>query len=311
MRPNDANPLDRMICYRYGSDMVGIRRQRQHILDLSAVLLGLMLAGAILSGCADPIAESSVQWATLAPGLDFGTFDATKRSPVGDSRITVLRIDPKLWEFVLLGKSWTGETENQTAEQWCKKYGLTAAINAGMFATNEATHVGHLQTRGYTNSATVSKYMSVAAFHPRRDTLPEYRLFDLDEPGVTVDTIRDDFASVVQNLRLIKKTGENRWRQQDKIWSEAALGEDNAGRALFIFSRSPFSMHDLNQQLLSMGIGLIAAQHLEGGPEAQLYARVGQRTLEMVGSYETEFREDDGNTNAWPVPNIIGIRPRQ
>ncbi|HEY6946849.1 MAG TPA: hypothetical protein VI431_17050, partial [Candidatus Acidoferrum sp.] len=58
------------------------------------------------------------------------------------------------------------------------------------------------------------------------------------------------------------------------------------------------------------GIGLVAAQHLEGGPEAQLYVHVGATELEMVGSYETAFTENDANSAAWPVPNILGVRPR-
>jgi len=69
-------------------------------------------------------------------------------------------------------------------------------------------------------------------------------------------------------------------------------------------------MHDINQELLSAGIGLVAAQHLEGGPEAQLYLNVGDVELEIYGSYETSFREDNGNTTAWPIPNVLGARRR-
>lgn len=88
------------------------------------------------------------------------------------------------------------------------------------------------------------------------------------------------------------------------------MGEDTQGRILFIFSRSPFTMHDLNRELLSMGIGVVAAQHLEGGPEAQLYLHVGDEELETFGSYETSFRENDDNAAPWPVPNVLGIRRR-
>ena len=56
------------------------------------------------------------------------------------------------------------------------------------------------------------------------------------------------------------------------------------------------------------GIGLVALQHLEGGPEAQLYLNVGDTELEMVGSYETSFRENDGNARAWRIPNVLGVK---
>lgn len=110
---------------------------------------------------------------------------------------------------------------------------------------------------------------------------------------------------------MIKRPETNQWNQQDKKWSEAAIGEDIAGRILFIFSRSPFSMHDLNHELLTSGIGIVTAQHLEGGPEAQFYLHFGNKEFDLFGSYETSFKEDDGNPTPWPIPNVIGIRPKE
>jgi hypothetical protein len=223
----------------------------------------------------------------------------------------VLRIDPNLWDLQFVGLSQTGESVGRTARQWCERFELTAAINAGMFGTDFKTHLGYLRGRGHLNNGHVNGYQSVAAFDPLEGKqLPRYRIFDLDAAGVTMAAILRDYASAVQNLRLVKRPGSNRWSQQEKRWSEAALGEDTQGRILFIFSRSPFTMHDLNRELLSMGIGVVAAQHLEGGPEAQLYLHVGDEELETFGSYETSFRENDDNAAPWPVPNVLGIRRR-
>jgi len=254
---------------------------------------------------------ASGAWDPLAPGMDIGTFVVKPSNLAGNSPLTILRIDPKRWDLEVVGTSWTSGSAGRTAKQWCESHNLTAAINAGMFATDYRTHVGYLRSKGHVNSHHVNKYQSAAAFHPRAGKgLPDFRIFDLDVPGVTMEAILDDYSSVVQNLRLIKRVGENRWSQKDKKWSEAALGEDRAGRMLFIFSRAPLSMHDFNQGLLSLGIGLVAAQHLEGGPEAQLYLRVGDVEHEMYGSYETSFLENDGNAIPWPVPNVIGVRPK-
>lgn len=243
--------------------------------------------------------------------MDFGTFGAKKPNQADTSRIIILRIDPKFWEAVLIGRSWNDASENKTAREWCESHRLTAAINAGMFAADYTAHVGYLASKGHVNSSHVNKYMSVAAFDPKKGKgFPQFRIFDLDDPNVTMDNILRDFSSVVQNLRLIKRPGENRWRQQDKMWSEAALGEDSAGRILFIFSRCPFTMHDFNLELLSLGIGLVAAQHLEGGSEAQLYLRIGNVRHEMFGSCETSFQENDNDTAPWRIPNVLGVRPR-
>jgi hypothetical protein len=258
---------------------------------------------------ANPAGNNAGLWRSLAPGMDLGVFTAAKPSRIGDSKITVLRIDPQRWDLVLAGRSLSGESAGRTAKQWSRQKKLTAAINAGMFATDHKTHVGYLRYREHVNSSHVNAYQSVAAFDPRREGLPRFRIFDLDAPGVTMKAILADYASAVQNLRLIQQPGRNRWGQQAKAWSEAALGEDDQGRILFIFCRSPFTMHDLNRELLALGIGLVSAQHLEGGPEAQLYVHAGDVELELFGSYETLFREDDGNGAPWPIPNVLAVRP--
>jgi hypothetical protein len=196
-----------------------------------------------------------------------------------------------------------------TAEQWCERRGLVAAINAGMFATDYRTHVGYLRSGGHVNSSVMNQYKSVAAFDPVDAGAQAFRIYDLDDEGISLDAINESYDSVVQNLRLIKRPGSNRWEEQDKRWSEAALGEDEQGRALLIFCRSPYSMHDLNRALLNLPLGLVAAQHLEGGPEAQLFVRAGEIEVNLVGSYESGFNEHNGNRTAWPIPNVIGIAP--
>ena len=253
-------------------------------------------------------AERGSGWKTVAPGMELRFLVAQKE---GVQRIAVLRIDPALWDLEVVGTSRTGESTGHTARDWAQLHNLTAAINAGMFGTDQKTHLGYLRYREHVNNGHQNNYQSVAAFNPRSSAgASRFRIFDLDAPGVTFQAILGDYASVVQNLRLVKRPCRNQWGQQERKWSEAALGEDRDGRILFIFSRAAFSMHDLNQELLASDVGLVAAQHLEGGPEAQLYLRAGETQLEMFGSYETSFREDDGNAVAWEVPNILGVRPR-
>lgn len=256
-------------------------------------------------------AQPSSEWRTVASGMEIRVIQSREQKLVGDSKITVLRIDPSRWELELMGVFQTGESFGHTAREWSRKQKYVAAINAGMFQTDGKTHLGYLRSRDQVHNGRLNSYQSVMAFDPHEpQKAPAFRIFDLDSPGVNLQAILSDYASAVQNLRLVKRPGLNQWPQQNREWSEAAVGEDSDGRVLFIYSRSPFSMHDLNQELLGSGIGLVAAQHMEGGPEAQLYVHVGDTELEMFGSYETSFKENDENSAAWPVPNVIGVRPR-
>ena len=121
--------------------------------------------------------------------------------------------------------------------------------------------------------------------------------------------IINDYESVIQNLRLIKRPGENRWPQKKKVWSELALGEDKDGNILIIFSHSPYSMHDFNNILINLPIDIQCAQHLEGGPEASLYLKSEHIELKYMGSYESFFF-DNSNLQFWKIPNIIGVKKK-
>ena len=250
-------------------------------------------------------------WRELAPGLEMTEFVPGKKSDVGDSRIVVVRADPTRWEVDVVGRIRSGGAAGKTAREWAAETGLVVATNAGMFATDYFTHLGYVEVRGEILARKVNGYQSVAAFDPRSPgSSPAFKIFDLDAGGTTVESIRGEYATLLQNLRLVRRPGENRWSEQGKRWSEAALGEDREGRILLVFSRSPFSMRDLNRELVA-AVGLVAAQHLEGGPEAQLWVKVGDVELERFGSFETGFREDDGVSLPWPIPNVLGLRSRR
>lgn len=277
--------------------------QRCPIRHAGATLVAALILMPQLSPAGSP-------WRPLAAGMDLGQFPADASGKTADSQITILRMDPKLWDLDVLGAHQSAESGGLTAREWSRKHKLVAAINAGMFARDHRTHVGYLQVRDQVNNRQANDYQSVAAFHPRRPDLPPFRLFDLDAPGASLEGILRDYSSAVQNLRLIKRPRDNRWSEQAKKWSEAALGEDSDGRILFIFCRAALSMRALNQRLLSLDVGLACAQHLEGGPPAQLFLHAGSTDLELLGSYETSVREDDDNVKSWRLPFVLGVRQR-
>ncbi|MBD3169923.1 MAG: hypothetical protein GF307_10605 [candidate division Zixibacteria bacterium] len=254
-----------------------------------------------------PALAQESQWENISSGLEYRYFKAEVRSFAGDSLIHVLRIDPQQWELKLYSISEEDEQNRFTLADWSKKFDLTAVINAGMYYTDFRTHSGFMKSGEHINNPGIVKdYYSAAAFGPYDDTFPLFKIFDLDE--TELDEIIDNYDYVIQNLRLIKRPGENRWTQQNKRWSEAALGEDSRGNALFIITGSPYSMYDFNEILLSLPLDIVAAQHLEGGEQAQMYIKHGGYELNINGSYETLFTGPDGNPFTAPIPNIIGIK---
>jgi len=172
-----------------------------------------------------------------------------------------------------------------------------------MYQGDHLTHVGYLRHGRHLNSKRwVAQYSSLLAVGPDRASI-------LDRGGS-----RPESPTLVQNLRLIRsrdgKTGEGTWSPQPKRWSEAALAMDREGNLLFIFTRVPFSMWELNRLLLGLPLGIVRAMHLEGGPEASLSVHAGGVHLDLCGSFETGFFPSDLNTDHYALPNVLGVRRR-
>lgn len=266
------------------------------------VPLALVLAGAALA--ATP-ARAAGEWRLLEPGLELAELPLPAASDLGDSRLSVLRIDPARFDLVLLNASAPGQDQPLTARAWCEQAGLAAAINASMYQTDFKTSVGLMRTAEHVNNAHLGKDRAVLAFDRADDGVPPADIIDLTCQDFAA--LRARYRTLVQSIRMVSCTGENRWQQQPRKWSTAAIGIDKHGRVLFMHCRSPYTTHDLIEGMLALPLDLAKAMYVEGGPEAQLYLRSGDFELERVGSFETGFMETNANTAAWPVPNVVGI----
>lgn len=245
-------------------------------------------------------------WKQLDSGLEFASFKAQTQTAYGDSVINILRIDPGKWDFVLLTASELTQGKSYSARDWCRNYNLTAVINAGMYDVDYIKHIGFLKSgKHLNNSRNHKQYKSIAAFNPVSPKSPPFRIFD--EENTPLEQISAQYNSVIENLRLLKSPAVNRWEKQDKRWPEAALGEDNDGKALFIFSRSPYSMYEFNEILLSLPLNIKTAQHLEGGVEAQLYIENGGFKTYLTGGVNPGMLY---NSPGYPIPNVIGIKKK-
>lgn len=248
-------------------------------------------------------------WKTLEPGLDLGVFSGTLPTPVGDGRIRVLRVDPAHHSLVLRMASAQPQAQAATAKDQAERDGLVAAINASMFQMDHRTSVGLMESHGIVNNPRLGKDNMVLAFDPVDPTDPPVRL--IDRTCEDFEALRPRYTTLIQSLRMVSCRGGNTWSDSARIWSHAAVGLDRQGRPLFIHARSPWSTHDFIEQLQRLPIDLDRLQYAEGGPEATLTVHAGGFEASYVGSYETGFWEDDSNTQAWPLPNVIGVVPNQ
>jgi len=260
---------------------------------MTAVLLGAMPATA------------EVTWRSLEPGLDLAAIKAPVKSSHGDSTITVVRIDPRRFRFKLISAKEL-KTGNRPASGWAKRFGLLAAVNAGMFLQDHKTSVGFMRNGAHVNNPRMAREMNlVLAFNPRAAGLPPVRIIDLklDDFG----SLKGKYGTLIQSLRMIDGRGRNRWGVAQKKWSVVTIATTRAGKVLFVHARSPYRMRVFGDMILKLPLDVRAMIYLEGGPEATLYLNAGGVAFEKVGSYETGFRPDDTNKEAWALPNVVGV----
>lgn len=262
-----------------------------------------------LSGFFSGITSAQPGWIKIDDGLHYNEFTSPLKSDAGNSKIFVLRINPEFFDFFLFSASEHPEGQVLSVREWVEKYGLIAAINAGMFQKDLKSNVGYMKNFGHFNNPKIHKnYHSVFAFHPRKTELNSAGIFDIDVNNIK--EIIEGYDTVIQNLRLIKRPGLNQWSRQEKRWSEAALGQDHDGNILFIFSESPYSMHDLVEILLKLPVKIACAQHLDGGSAAAFYMRYNKTEIFKAGRYKTNSLINSPEAGLLPVPNIIGIKKK-
>jgi hypothetical protein len=260
-----------------------------------------VLAAALVSAAPSP----TVEWRKVAEGVEYASIALDPRPSLGDGVLHAVRIDPTRARVRALAASREGG-KARTARRWREEFHLAAVINAGMYQKDYSTHTGFFRVGAHVNSpAWVKDYQSILLIGPGQPGLPAAGLEDAG-PGASAGAYQG-WETVIQNLRLIRGPGASVWKENGRRWSEAAVAVDGQGRLLFLHCRSPFSMHELNAVLLSLPLGIVRAMHVEGGPEASLSVKGGGVALDLAGSYETGFNENEDNRDQWPLPNVLGV----
>jgi hypothetical protein len=267
-------------------------------LSISSLCLGLLFISSDGTSQSDP-------WRKVDEGLFLAHLDPPYEPPIKDSKITIVKINPTYYSFRLLCASELGKVR-LTTKEWCKRYHLISAINAGMYQKDGLSNVGYMKNFYHLNNSRLnSAYKAVLAFNRVDDDVPEIQIIDLKCQDL--EKLKPKYQTLIQNIRMISCNQENVWSKQNKRWSLAVLGMDKGGNVLFIFSEAPYSGYDFNTILLSLPISIFNAMYLEGGREASLYFSAKGFELDEAGISETGFNESPIRPGGNPIPNVIGI----
>ena len=276
----------------------------------SLLLLGILLSlSSILK--AQERQDSLPQWHTLQVGLYYREPDAPEKSILNDSKIFILKVDPRVCNFRMLSSSEHGK-QNRTADVWAKEFGVSVVVNAGMFnMSNARTNKGYLKNYAHTNNSKLNGYYNVMmAMNPKQKSDPEMMLYDLT--CTKWESIRSNYHTFCQGMRMIDcNGGKMAWDKRPGQACSMVIGAtDITGNIYFIFTRSPYTHQKMIDFVIQLIPDIRTTVYLEGGPEASLYIQTSDTIISKIGSYVSKTYANDNNDHFWKIPNVIGIQSR-
>lgn len=239
-------------------------------------------------------------WITLEDGLEFGEFKLSDE----DSKITILRIDPEKFDFMLGASSLDGNGP-RTLEQWAKEYDLVAAINASMYLPDNRTSTGYMRSGEHVNQNRVmERFGAFFVAGPRKDGIPRAMILDKDQPDWKKRL--EDYDIVIQNYRMTNDARRILWSPGGPLYSISALAQDGDGRIMFLHSRVPVEAYGFVQHLLHLPLNIRTIMYVEGGAQAGLIVNSSPIQRQLAAPHAPSFLVT-GILKA-QLPNIIGLK---
>lgn len=248
------------------------------------------------------------QWVELTKGMEYREIDAPKKSFIGDSKISILRMDPQHFHFDLYTATQF-DSVPRDLHTWADTFDLLVAFNAGMYNLARP-----LQSRAYlksgahlNNGKILENFNLMLALGPKPNS-QRSNIEVLDLTCANWEQEQHNFSGFAQGLRMIDCNGTPmNWQKKVQSCSMLVAAEDEKGWFYLIFTRSPYTHNQMIGFMTQMPYGLHDAIYLEGGPETSLLIDVNGHCIEKVGSWVSTTWERNDNNHFWRLPNIVGV----
>jgi hypothetical protein len=254
-------------------------------------------------------APDYTNWTTLTTGMEYREIDAPVKSFIGDSKLSILRMDPSLFRFDLFAATQY-DSVAKDLYSWADTFDLLVAFNAGMYNLSRP-----LQSRAYlqsgnhiNNGKLLENFNLMLALGPKPNT-NRSNIEVLDLTCSNWEQEKNNFTGFAQGLRMIDcNASPMNWQKKVQSCSMLVAAEDEKGWFYLIFTRSPYTHNQMIGFLKQMPGGIHDAIYLEGGPETSLLIDVNGHCIEKVGSWVSTTWERNDNDHFWRLPNIVGVR---
>jgi hypothetical protein len=250
-------------------------------------------------------------WQEPVSGIEHAEVTALVPSILGDSKLTLVRLDPQKLEFELLCATEHRKTP-RTAPEWAEEFKLDLVFNAGMYNLSQPLKSkGFLRNGRHVNQKEVHpEYGGVFAFQPLDSLAARANLLDLS--CTSLDSVKLRYRCLAQGMRMLDCNGNPiSWDRKKQSCSMMLLARCGDGKLVLVFSRSPYTHSQMIGFLKRFPLDLREALYLEGGPETSLYLKLPGLTMEKYGSYVSDTYETDKNDHFWKLPNVVGVRVKR
>jgi hypothetical protein len=249
-------------------------------------------------------------WVTLTKGLQYREINAPIKSEIGDSKISLVRLDRDLFEFDVFSAT-NYDSIPKSVDRWAKKHKLNIVFNSGMYSQeNTLLSRAFLKAGKHVNNPSIIEdFNLMMAMSP--NAIHRENIEVLDLTCENFDQIKNEFNSYAQGLRMIDCNGKPMfWKKKIQSCSMIIAAEGTDNKFYIIFCRSPYTHNQMIEFMLKMPYGIRNAIYLEGGPETSLFINVNGHRIQKVGSWVSDTWESDENNHFWSLPNVVGVKNR-
>lgn len=277
-------------------------------------LFFLLITISLLSSCGGGKASAQdtvvdyTNWTSLTKGMEYREMTAPLKSSIGDSKISILRMDRGLFDFNIFSAT-KFDSIPRDLHNWADTFDLNVVFNAGMYNLSKPLKSrAYLKTGGHINNGTViENFNLMLAMSPTVKKRDNVEILDLTCENF--NEMNHEFNSYAQGLRMIDCNGGPMfWKKKIQSCSMLIAAEGEDGKFYLIFCRSPYTHNQMIQFMVDMPYGLRNAIYLEGGPETSLLIDVNGHCIEKVGSWVSTTWERDDNNHFWRLPNVVGVK---
>jgi len=274
--------------------------------------LSLLFLLILMDGKAQTTWGGEIPWKNLMDGLQLAEMETTEKSVVGDSKISILKVDAQKFDFKFLTASEHGH-KPRTAPEWAQEFDQNIIINAGMYKFNKTqSNKGYMKNYNHLNNPVKNNYYNaLLVMHPKDPKKPPFEIIDTYQKDW--EKIKNQYNSVCQGMRMINDKGEGMpfTKRPDQSCSMILAATDAESNLYFIFTRSPYTHLNMISLLKALPINIRTTVYLEGGPETSFYVNTGDTVIAKFGSYVSDTCNNDDNDHFRKMPNVIAIKKKK